>query len=348
MRAESDETSSSGSASAGLRSEGIGELGLSRAAASIASEGEAVTAKAATEISSFSVGPLEIAQVVSNAEAVFDQTGKLTRKADTRIIGASVAGSPFQLSPAGFTAGAAPAPPPDLKPLNEALKPAGFTIEIVPATETDTGVVAPAVRISQDLQQGSRLVYQLGSATVSVEGTPDDGGGLLEGDIETTGGSTGTATPAAPDSTPAAGPGPVNPGAGTVAGPPADETATAPFTEVDGGSVPFTVAAPVSPPIRAAAGTSGAFPAVSPPAAAGTTGGGEVPAVAPSLSPKQAAPSAGQSDEAIDSVPVLATRLLDGGDSRPFYAAFIVAAIVGLAGVVGVVLFSRALRSGTP
>ncbi|MGH8998863.1 MAG: hypothetical protein ACRDY7_05675, partial [Acidimicrobiia bacterium] len=170
MRAASNQTSSAGEASAGLRSPGIGELALSRASASITSTDQAVTAAALTEITSFAVGPLEIGQVVSDAQASFDRAGELTRRADTRIVGVAVAGTPVQVTPAGVGAGGEPTPPPDLAPLNEALAPAGISVEFVPAHETDTGVVAPAVRVSQDLDSGSRLVYVLGSATASVEG----------------------------------------------------------------------------------------------------------------------------------------------------------------------------------
>ena len=346
MRAESDELSSSAQANAGLRSEDVGQAGSSRTASSITSEGEAVTATATSETSGFKVGPLEIGQVVSVAETVLDSGGTLKRKADTKVAGVSVAGNPVELTPAGVNAGGNASPPPDFKALNEAVKPAGLRVEVVPATETETGVVAPAVRVTQQLQEGSEIVYQLGSAAAFVSGTA--GGGTSPDDITGDDGEDVTGPPASTEPDASGGSAPATPPA-------------APAESSDSYNTVYDPAAVASAP-PALAQASGAVPAVSYPAAAAgsafvTTPGASTyqpslpaapaePAAPPTFETPSADASAGDGDREVASVPVLASRLLDGGDSRPFYAAFIVAAILGLAGVLGVALFSRALRSG--
>jgi hypothetical protein len=343
MRAESDELSSSARASAGLRSEDVGQAGSSRTASSITSEGEAVTATATSETSAFKIGPLEIGQVVSVAQTVLDSGGTLKRKADTKVAGASVAGNPVELTPAGVNAGGNASPPPDLQALNEAVKPAGLRVELVPATETESGVVAPAVRVTQQLQEGSEIVYQLGSAAAFVSGTA--GGGTSPDDITGDDGEDVTGPPATAD-----------PDSGGPA--PATEPA-APAESSGSYNTVYDPAATASAP-PALAQASGAIPAASYPAAADrsafvtTPGASTYQPSLPAARAESAAPptietpsaDASGDGERVAAVPVLASRLLDGGDSRPFYAAFIVAAIVGLAGVLGVALFSRALRSG--
>jgi hypothetical protein len=355
MRAKCTDLSSSAIATAGVRTDGIGSLGLSRTSSAILSEGEAVTAEATAEISSFTIGPLEIAQVVSVAEAVFDSSGKLERTADTRIVGVSVAGTPIQLSPAGVNAAGSASPPPDLKPLNETLKPAGFHVELVPVQQTDTGVVAPAVRITQQLQEGTQIIYQLGSAAASVEGSAEPAGASPD-EIDTGDGGTDvtgpdTAPPGPDGSTPAGSPEQGAPGTAAAPSAPPAEPASDPsaseiaITPGEAPSSAFSAAPPAVPSYPyPSAGTS----TVSPPDSASSAPPAPSDATADqSASPRLDSSSGGGDDSReVAATPVLASRLLDGGDSRPFYAAFVVAAIVGLAAVAGVALFSRALRSG--
>jgi hypothetical protein len=174
IKAESTDTSSTSSASVGLDSGGQGSLGLARSSASALSAPDGVTAQAATEVTSFAVGPLKIGQVLSTAKAVFSTDGTVTRTADTRVTAAMVGDTPVAFTDKGLVVGSSPVPA-DPKPISDALAQAKIGLEYMPRQDTDTGVVAPAIRVTQRDDSGGSITYVLGrtSAFAQGAGTPE-------------------------------------------------------------------------------------------------------------------------------------------------------------------------------
>lgn len=189
IKAESTDTSSTSSASVGLASEGQASLGLARSAASAVSAPDGVTAQGATEVTAFAVGPLKIGQVLSKAEAVFSPDGQVRREADTRVTGAMVGDTPVAFTDKGLVVGSSPVPA-DPKPIEEALAAAKIGLEYMPRQDTDAGVVAPAIRVTQRDDSGGSITYVLGRASAFTEGAgtlepspsePDDAAGATDG-----------------------------------------------------------------------------------------------------------------------------------------------------------------------
>jgi hypothetical protein len=202
IKAESTDTSSTSSASVGLASEGQASLGLARSAASTVSAPDGVTAEGATEVTAFAVGPLKIGQVLSSAKAVFSPDGQVRREADTRVTGAMVADTPVAFTDKGLVIGSSPVPA-DPKPIEEALAAAKIGLEYMPRQDTDAGVVAPAIRVTQRDDSGGSITYVLGRASAFAQGagtlepapSESDAAGTTDG----TGGDQASA-PAGPDS----------------------------------------------------------------------------------------------------------------------------------------------------
>ncbi|MDQ1492989.1 MAG: hypothetical protein QOJ23_5503 [Actinomycetota bacterium] len=169
IKAESTDTSSTSSASVGLDSGGQGSLGLARSSASAVSAPDGVTAQAATEVTSFAVGPLKIGQVLSTAKAVFSTDGTVTRTADTRVTAAMVGDTPVAFTDKGLVVGSSPVPA-DPKPISDALAQAKIGLEYMPRQDTDTGVVAPAIRVTQRDDSGGSITYVLGRTSAFAQG----------------------------------------------------------------------------------------------------------------------------------------------------------------------------------
>lgn len=189
IKAESTDTSSTSSASVGLASDGQASLGLARSSASTVSAPEGVTAHGATEVTAFAVGPLKIGQVLSSATAVFSPDGPVRREADTRVTGAMVGDTPVTFTDKGLVIGSSPVPV-DPKPIEEALAAARIGLEYMPRQETDTGVIAPTIRVTQRDDSGASITYVLGRASAFAQGAgtlnpppsaPDDADGTTEG-----------------------------------------------------------------------------------------------------------------------------------------------------------------------
>jgi hypothetical protein len=174
LRAESDGTRSTGVASVGLASEGVGALGLARSEATVMNTAEAVVSEATSTIESFFIGPLRLGHVVSHARVSLAPDGTRTQSGDTEVFGAMVGSTAVTFTPAGLRVGAADAPLPDTKPLSERLAEAGITVEIMPRQDLPTGVVAPAIRVTQKQQSGSQVVYLVGGASASGTGEAAD------------------------------------------------------------------------------------------------------------------------------------------------------------------------------
>ena len=168
IKAESTDTTSTSSASVGLDSGGQAALGLAKSQASTVATPEGVTSQASTEVSAFAVGPLKIAQVISTAKAVFNgQT--VTRDADTKVTGAMVGETPIAFTSKGLTVGSSPVPA-DPKPVMDALAAAKIGVEFMPRQDTDTGVVAPTIRVTQRDDAGQSITYVLGRTSAFAQG----------------------------------------------------------------------------------------------------------------------------------------------------------------------------------
>jgi hypothetical protein len=135
---------------------------------------DGVTSQANTEVTSFAVGPLKIGQVLSRAQALFSADGEVKREAETRVNGAMVGDTPVAFTDKGLVVGESPIPA-DPKPIEDALAAAKIELEYMPRQDTDTGVVAPTIRVTQRDESGGSITYVLGrtSAFAQGEGTPD-------------------------------------------------------------------------------------------------------------------------------------------------------------------------------
>jgi hypothetical protein len=173
IKAETTATSSQGTATAGVRTPGIGTLGLAEATAATKSSPAAVVGSAASRVTGLAVGPLEIGELVSSATTTLGSDGKLDRQAETRLVAARVGLTPVVVDAGGVSAGGTAAPAADTKAVHEALAQAGITVKLFPREETETGVVAPVLRITQTQpQSGATVTYTVGGVAAFVRGTP--------------------------------------------------------------------------------------------------------------------------------------------------------------------------------
>ena len=322
IRSESNDSSSTAVASIGLEAQGAGAAGLAKSQASTVASAENVVAKAGSDLTGLAVGPLRLGQVLSTAEVKLGSDGKLTRTADTRVLGAMVGDTPVQVTPDGVTLGPSPVPRPDTAAVNAALTQAGVTVEVLPRAETKTGVVAPTVRIAQQDQSGRSITYVLGAASAFVEGEAAGSSVLPGGDLSVI---------------PEEGQPPNADDAGAFAGRPAEANANAASSSTDFNAAP-PPAASGSSYTSAASGSGG-----------GTFGSSGSP-TSPGLSSPETSAAAGSAGTTTArrsaQTSVLASRLLDGGDTRPIYAVFMVAAIVALGAGAGIGLLNRVLSRG--
>jgi hypothetical protein len=223
IKAESTDTSSTGSASAGLNSEGQAALGLARSASSTTEDAGSVLSQAATEVTAFAVGPLKIGRVFSTAKTVLGSDGRLTRQADTQITGVMVGDTAVAITPKGLVAGGQSSPL-NTAPVHDLLTQAKINVELMPQDNAASGVVAPAVRVTQQDgsgQSGMTAVYLIGAASAFVDGTPASPLASPAGDRQ--------AAPPATAVEPAGPPASSAPTSGSAAaGPPAASAAMAP------------------------------------------------------------------------------------------------------------------------
>ncbi len=205
LRAESSDSTSTGTASVGLAAEGTGALGLARSDAAVISGPEAVVSEATSAIEGFVAGPFRLGHVVSHARVSLAVDGTLTKAADTEIAGAMVGSTAVTITSEGLGVGDTKAPVPDTAPVEQALASAGITVEVTPRQELPSGVVAPAVRVTQTQSSGSKVIYMLGAASASVAGEGAEAAvpGLAGEDPTQPPGATPSTDPVAPVPTPA-------------------------------------------------------------------------------------------------------------------------------------------------
>jgi hypothetical protein len=168
IKAESTDTSSTSSASVGLDSNGQVALGLAKSQASTVAAPDGVTSQASSEVTAFAAGPLKIGQVISTAKAVFSG-GTVTRDAATSISGAMVGDTPVAFTEKGLVVGSSPVPA-DPKPIADALAAAKIGVEFMPRQDTETGVVAPTIRVTQRDDAGQSITYVLGRTSAFAQG----------------------------------------------------------------------------------------------------------------------------------------------------------------------------------
>ena len=324
IKAESTDTTSESSASVGLDSNGQGSLGLARSHASTVSAPDAVTADAATQVTGFAAGPLRIGQVISTAKAVFSADGTVQRTADTKITGAMVGDTPVAFTEKGLVVGSSPVPA-DPKPIEDALAQAKIGVEVMPRQDTDSGVVAPALRVTQRDDAGQSITYVLGRTFASAQGA-----GTLE-------------TPAATDDSTAS----PSPSSDRAGGEGTGDTATT--DTVSAGPVPDT-ATSFAVPSSTAAGegvsldvpTSFVLPDPAPAAgsAAGGSGSGAT-AGTPAPTVVQLASGSVAAPQARDTRRMAARLLISASDTTPLFLVLALALVSAL----GSALFLRRLGS---
>ena len=332
LRAQSDGTRSTATASVGLASEGIGALGLARSEATVTSTAEAVVSEATSTTEAFFIGPLRLGHVVSHARVSLAPDGTRTQSADTEVFGAMVGSTAVTFTPAGLRVGAADAPLPDTKPAADHLAEAGITVEVMPRQDLPTGVVAPAIRITQKQKSGSQLVYLIGGASASGTGEAAD---------------TSSATGVAPGSASTAPQGATSdgPAAALSSAPPrsaADDGRT--DGDLDGGSGTET---PGVASGEVAAALSGRSPISFVVADQPDSAAGAAAAPGPQSSAAPAAPAAGTNQSAASVRRAAAVTALLGTavDVKPLYGTLIAGGVLAL----GAAMVIRGLRpGGTP
>jgi hypothetical protein len=80
-----------------------------------------------------------------------------------------VGDTPVAITEKGLVVGSSPVPA-DPKPIEDALAQAKIGVEIMPRQDTDTGVVAPALRVTQRDDAGQSITYVLGRTFASATG----------------------------------------------------------------------------------------------------------------------------------------------------------------------------------
>ena len=326
LRAESSDGGSTATASVGLAAEGTGALGLVRSDAAVTTSPEAVVSEATSTVDSFAAGPLRLGHVVSHARVSLAGDGKVTKGAETDIIGATVGSTAVTITPGGLGIGDTKAPAPDTAPIKQVLAAAGITVEVTPRQDLPSGVVAPAVRVTQTQSSGSQVIYVLGAASASSIGEAADTAAAPGVD---------TGSNAAP---------PSETGSPTESGGPGGpNSATAPTTGIAASPSPADLTgAAASSGTDSAAAAAVRYPAsfVVPPAASGaaapTTDASPTESAAPPP-PLGAAPRSSSGRVAAVSA-VLGTAV----DAKPLYGTLIAGGILAL----GVAMVMRGLRPG--
>ncbi|HEY0397493.1 MAG TPA: hypothetical protein VGF00_03855 [Acidimicrobiia bacterium] len=332
IQAQSSGTSSQGTASAGVRSPGVGTLGLAEAKASTQSSATAVVGSASSRLTGLAVGPLEIGELVSSATTALGADGKLDRKADTRVVAAKVGLTPVVIDGSGVSAGGTPAPgAPDTASVRQALASAGITVKVFAPEETETGIVAPVVRIIQtEAKSGAAVTYTLGGAAAFVQGTPAEKSSLVDDTL-------GEATPAsAPPSEPAASTSP-----GTDAPVPATSEAAG---LAAGAALTGQYDAPTSVPPDAGTLTVPDISSAGGPSAGPTAGASLGAAGAPGSGAGAAAASPGTGARS-PSVALASGFLVTRSNATPMLIALTALIAVAMGAALGVHLLSKEARS---
>ena len=340
LKAESAARRAAAVASVGLAVEGAGTLGLVRSTASTDATGEAVVSEAKSVIESLSIGPLRLGHVVSTARVLLGPDGQLTRQSGTDVVGATVAGTDVAITSDGLKVGATAVGGPPAAPVGDILAKAGITVELVQAQQLPTGVAAPAVRITQQQQSGTKLIYVLGAASATARGegvgsglanAPESGGPDSTGDQAGNSGSpasaNGPGSPNAPAVSPPEAPAAENQTSGVDVG--SARSASGKFEAPAGLVVPD--AASLAPPLTSGGGSLPQDAAALSPLAPGGSVGAESPST-----PSQATAAGGARAAALASV------LGTGVDAKPVYGAFAIGGILGLA----LLLAMRGLTGG--
>jgi len=319
IKAESSDTASSASASVGLASSGQAAVGLARSTASTATAPEAVTSEAVTEVTAFAVGPLRIGQVLSRAKAVFSGAGALARDADTQVTGMMIADTPVAFTAKGLVVGSS-AVPADPKPVESALAQAKIGLEYMPRQDTDGGVVAPTIRVTQKDDSGGSITYVLGRASAFAQGAGDAPPAAPDASTspDTSGSGSGQSAARQPDQA-----------ATTTAAPAVQAAAPAPVAPGPGETDAQSVDVP----------TSFVLPDPQPTAAPTTAAVGSAVAPAPIQLASNGAGSGVAAAAAADDRRLAARILFSASDTTPMFVAL----VAGLVGALGSALLVRRL-----
>lgn len=208
VSAQSTPAASQSQATFGVDSSAGGGGGaVSTASVSYAPNGSG-TATATADLQGVTAGPLTLGHVLSKVTKTRKPDGTIVPSTTLEISGASISGTPVELTPDGFA---------DLNAaLKSILEQSGMQVEFVAAQEfPESGrVIAPGLKVSMPIPQSPQIpgvgqfsgtaTYFIGFATAEI--TPPGG-------IPTSGGTTAGTTPTTTDSTGSAG---TLPGASTV------------------------------------------------------------------------------------------------------------------------------------
>jgi hypothetical protein len=178
LSASSSPSGSKASAVTGAQS-GDNRAGLTsgRADISQASDG-AVTATGSSDTEAVAVGPLYLGRVLSSATVRVAPGSNASKSSTLEVTGASVAGVPISITPAGVTAGSSTNPLPSTSPLSDVLRNAGMSVTYIAPETTPSGIIAAGVKVtvSKDVPgpvSPVSVTYIFGQSAASVAGAAD-------------------------------------------------------------------------------------------------------------------------------------------------------------------------------
>lgn len=182
LRANSADSSSTGSARAGALTPGASRSGavFADSVVSKAADGS-VIATATTTAQSLILGDVTIGQLLTTATMTLSADGKLTRSSDIRMSGVTAAGQAIELSGGGENATQSQQLNHQLAGL---LKGSGYAVKVTDPQNLPDAIVAPGVEITGPASvptvtsgDGS-FTLRLGTATASVIRTGSDPAGI--------------------------------------------------------------------------------------------------------------------------------------------------------------------------
>jgi hypothetical protein len=199
VSAKSDPSSSVGHAASGS-SDATAAVAYVASDASATVATGSVTATAAGDVRTITIGPVEVASVHSVATTVRSGSAALTRTSDLHVTGLSVAGLPFGVSPQGLTVAGSAVPLPDGSPVAQALSQAHVSVTYLSEQDQQDGIVSAGLEITAAVDQAghqAQVSYLFGRSAARVAGAsgpaPDIGSGPGSGVV---GGGSPTSTPA--------------------------------------------------------------------------------------------------------------------------------------------------------
>lgn len=155
----------------------------STAAARTVTDGGTVTGDASTIATGFAAGPLTIGRISSTASVTRQPDGAITRRSALDISGARIGDTAVSITPQGITVGTASTPVPDGAGVQKVLSDAGVTVKYLAGSDTENGLVAPALEVSWTKAVPGpvtplTLIWTLGRTVARIDGGGGSGAAI--------------------------------------------------------------------------------------------------------------------------------------------------------------------------